>query len=81
MLLPDELMADSSLLAADERVVCRTGGSVVGVKRVPRYQVARTACSTRRPGDDDGVVPVRDLVEKPPVASAPSDLIIIGRYV
>ena len=29
----------------------------------------------------DGVVAVRDLVEKPAVADAPSDLIIIGRYV
>ena len=33
------------------------------------------------PLDGDGVVPIRDLVEKPPVDEAPSDLIIIGRYV
>ena len=33
------------------------------------------------PIDADGVVPIRDLVEKPAVDDAPSDLIIIGRYV
>jgi UTP--glucose-1-phosphate uridylyltransferase len=31
--------------------------------------------------DADGVVAVRDLVEKPSVEDAPSDLILIGRYV
>ena len=33
------------------------------------------------PVDADGVVPIGDMVEKPPVDEAPSDLIIIGRYV
>jgi UTP--glucose-1-phosphate uridylyltransferase len=30
---------------------------------------------------EDGVIPVRDLVEKPPVDEAPSNYIITGRYV
>ena len=30
---------------------------------------------------DDGVYKIRDMVEKPPFAEAPSDLAIIGRYV
>ena len=29
----------------------------------------------------DGVFQVRDLVEKPPMHEAPSDLAIIGRYI
>ena len=29
----------------------------------------------------DGVIPVKDLVEKPPVEEAPSNYIITGRYV
>jgi hypothetical protein len=33
------------------------------------------------PLDEHGVVRIRTMVEKPPVAEAPSDLIIIGRYV
>jgi UTP--glucose-1-phosphate uridylyltransferase len=33
------------------------------------------------PVDPDGVVAIGGMVEKPPVQDAPSDLIIIGRYV
>ena len=35
----------------------------------------------RADADEDGVVTVTDLVEKPPVDEAPSNLAIIGRYV
>lgn len=82
VLLPDELMGDSSLLAQMNGVCASTGGSVVGVKQVPRSEVSSYGVlDPSGPVNDDGVVPVRDLVEKPPVTSAPSDLIIIGRYV
>ena len=82
VLLPDELMGDSSLLAQMNGVCAQTGGSVVGVKQVPRSQVSSYGVlDPAGPIDDDGVISVRDLVEKPPVDSAPSDLIIIGRYV
>jgi UTP--glucose-1-phosphate uridylyltransferase len=82
VLLPDELMGDSSLLAQMNGVCASTGGSVVGLKRVPREQVSSYGV-IEPAGDmnDDGVVPVKGLVEKPPAESAPSDLIIIGRYV
>ena len=30
---------------------------------------------------EDGVYKIKDMVEKPPFAEAPSDLAIIGRYV
>ncbi len=82
VLLPDELMGDSSLLAHMNGVCASTGGSVVGAKQVPRSQVSSYGVlDPAGPIDDDGVIAVRDLVEKPPVAAAPSDLIIIGRYV
>lgn len=82
VLLPDEVMGDSSLLAQMNGVCASTGGSVVGLKQVPRSEVS--AYGVIDPAgelDDDGVVPVRDLVEKPAPDQAPSDLIIIGRYV
>lgn len=82
VLLPDEIMGSSALLAAMLDASARTGGSVVGLKRVPRDEVNRYGVIA--PAGDvgpDGVVAVTDLVEKPPVESAPSDLIIIGRYV
>ena len=82
VLLPDELMGDSSLLAQMNGVCASTGGSVVGVKQVSRDQVSSYGVlAPSGPIDDDGVIPVRDLVEKPPVADAPSEYIIIGRYV
>ena len=40
VLLPDELMGDSSLLDQMARLCESTGGSVVGLKQVPREQVS-----------------------------------------
>jgi UTP--glucose-1-phosphate uridylyltransferase len=82
VLLPDELMGDSSLLAQMNAVCTRTGGSVVALKEVPHDDVGRYGViAPTGPVDADGVVPIGDMVEKPPVDEAPSDLIIIGRYV
>ena len=82
VLLPDELMGDSSLLAQMTSVCTSTGGSVVGVKQVPRDQVSSYGVlAPSGPMDDAGVIPVADLVEKPAVEDAPSDFILIGRYV
>ncbi len=82
VLLPDELMGDSSLLAQMNGVCSRTGGSVVGVKQVPRDQVSSYGVlAPSGPIDEHGVIPVADLVEKPSVDEAPSDYILIGRYV
>ncbi|MCU1388349.1 MAG: galU, partial [Ilumatobacteraceae bacterium] len=82
VLLPDELMGTSELLAAMCDVCVSTGGSVVGLKRIPREDVSAYGVITPAGEiDADGVVAIADLVEKPAVADAPSDLIIIGRYV
>jgi len=82
VLLPDELMGDSSLLAQMNGVCASSGGSVVGVKQVPRSEVSSYGVvAPAGPIDDDGVIPVADLIEKPPAAEAPSDFILVGRYV
>jgi len=82
VLLPDELMGSSELLAAMCGVCVSSGGSVVGLKRVPREDVSSYGVITPTGDvDADGVVGISDLVEKPAVDDAPSDLIIIGRYV
>ncbi len=82
VLLPDELMGDSSLLAHMNGVCASTGGSVVAVKQVAREQVSSYGVlAPSGPIDDDGVIPVADLVEKPSVDEAPSNYILIGRYV
>lgn len=82
VMLPDELMGDSSLLDQMARLCESTGGSVVGLKRIPSEQVSSYGViepSTEL--DEAGVIGIRTMVEKPKVADAPSDLIIIGRYV
>jgi UTP--glucose-1-phosphate uridylyltransferase len=82
VLLPDELMGDSGLLAQMIDVCERTNGSVVGLKQVPAAEVSRYGVvAPVGEMDADGVVPLGDMVEKPAADDAPSDLIIIGRYV
>lgn len=82
VLLPDELMGDSALLLQMIDVCERTGGSVVGLMEVPHEQVgAYGVIHPSGPLDASGVLPIATMVEKPPIDEAPSDLIIIGRYV
>jgi UTP--glucose-1-phosphate uridylyltransferase len=82
VMLPDELMGDSSLLAQMIDVCEHTGGSVVGLMEVPPEKVSAYGVVTPAgPLDADGVLPIATMVEKPAAADAPSNLIIIGRYV
>ena len=82
VLLPDEIMGDSSLLAQMCDLSASTGGSVVGLKQVSLAEVSSYGViDPSSPLGDDGVVSIRTMVEKPAMADAPSDLIIIGRYV
>ena len=58
----------------------RTSSPVIAVMQVPREEIRHYGCIA---GEEvsRGVWRVRDLVEKPDPAGAPSDLAIIGRYV
>jgi len=57
----------------------REGGSVVALMEVPHDQISLYGCAAVSGAGD--VVSITGLVEKPPVAEAPSNLAIIGRYV
>ncbi|MFN3255616.1 MAG: UTP--glucose-1-phosphate uridylyltransferase [Ilumatobacter sp.] len=82
VLLPDELMGSSALLAQMNGVCASTGGSVVAVVEVQPHEVSSYGViDPSGPLSDDGVIPVRDLVEKPPMDEAPSNFILTGRYV
>jgi UTP--glucose-1-phosphate uridylyltransferase len=75
-------MGDSSLLAHMNGVCVSSGGSVVALKRVPLEDVgAYGVIEPLSPVDPDGVVAIGGMVEKPDPADAPSDMIIVGRYV
>jgi UTP--glucose-1-phosphate uridylyltransferase len=82
VMLPDEIMGDSTLLSQMADVAAASGGSAVGLKRVAPSEVsAYGVVETIGEVDADGVVRVRSMVEKPAMNEAPSDLILIGRYV
>ena len=60
----------------------RVQGPVLAVERVPMDEVSSYGVIEVAPGSHgDGAYEVRDLVEKPPRAEAPSNLAIIGRYI
>jgi UTP--glucose-1-phosphate uridylyltransferase len=53
---------------------------VVALKEVDRQEIRFYGCATPEPVDDN-VVRVLDIVEKPTVESATSNLAVMGRYV
>jgi UTP--glucose-1-phosphate uridylyltransferase len=59
----------------------RYGGSVVTLMEVDRDQISLYGAATVEPTGEDDVFRVTDLVEKPDPDDAPSNLVIIGRYV
>jgi UTP--glucose-1-phosphate uridylyltransferase len=59
------------------------GGSVIALMEVPPEMVSMYGVATVEPAEASGkydLVRVRDLIEKPPLEEAPSNLAIIGRY-
>ena len=81
VMLPDDVIdADPPALRQMLDVFAECGGPVLLVERVPRAAVHRYGIIAAEP-IREGVFRVTDLVEKPSVADAPSDLAIIGRYV
>ena len=80
VLLGDALVsgeAPSAAMAAISRA--HGGASVVGLERVPRERISRYGIVAGTP-EDDRVLKLTDLVEKPQPENAPSDLAIAGRY-
>jgi len=82
VLLGDDLIDERDRLLAqmiDTQV--QRGGSVIALMEVPQSQVHLYGCAAVTSTDQDDVVRVSALVEKPPVEEAPSNLAVIGRYV
>ncbi len=57
------------------------GGSIVALMEVPPDQISAYGCAAFKPTDEPDIVAVTDLVEKPETSEAPSNWIVIGRYV
>ncbi|NCX32301.1 MAG: UTP--glucose-1-phosphate uridylyltransferase, partial [Actinobacteria bacterium] len=72
VLLPDELLGDSSHLRDLITEHDSSGKAAIGLKRVPRNEVSAYGCITPQGVPDaTGRVGVRDVVEKPNVVDAP----------
>jgi len=58
----------------------RFGGSVIALMEVPNSEISRYGAAAISQTDDDDVVRVIDLVEKPSAQEAPSNFAVLGRY-
>lgn len=80
VLLPDDLILPTGVLARMAKVRAEFGGSVLCAFEVPRQQVgAYGVFDVEHTGDSD-VARVRGMVEKPAPEGAPSTLAAAGRY-
>ena len=79
--LPDEVMVGQpNCMAQMVRAYEKVGGNVVAVLEVPPSEIHRYGVVV--PGADDGkLVEIKGLVEKPPQGTAPSNLMLPGRYI
>jgi len=78
--LADELIiGETAAMQQLRQVFEQTGCSVIGLARVPREEVSRYGIVSAH--QEDGLLRLSDMVEKPAVEDAPSDLAIIGRYI
>jgi UTP--glucose-1-phosphate uridylyltransferase len=84
VLLPDDLIDDrDQLLGPMLDTYAELGGVVLALLDVPRVDISMYGSIQPAPGADlsADVIPIADLVEKPPADEAPSTLAVIGRYV
>ena len=58
-----------------------TGGSVLGCQTVPQEKVSSYGIVDGVATDDERMLKVLDMVEKPSVEEAPSQMAVLGRYV
>ncbi|MEW5425015.1 UTP--glucose-1-phosphate uridylyltransferase GalU [Amorphus sp. 3PC139-8] len=81
LLLPDVLVhSDPGCLAQMMDVYNAQGGNVIAVEEVPEDQTHQYGV-VEIEADDGDVYKVTGMVEKPPKGTAPSNLIITGRYI
>ncbi len=83
VLLGDDLMAETSHVLEDMvDASSRVGASVIALKEFPGEEISSYGCVALDPlGDDEQLVRIAGLVEKPRPDEAPSNLAIMGRYV
>jgi UTP--glucose-1-phosphate uridylyltransferase len=82
VLLGDDIIDERDpLLERMIEVQQQRGGCVIALTEVRREQISLYGCAVASATDEDDVVRVSGMVEKPAVDEAPSNLAMIGRYV
>jgi UTP--glucose-1-phosphate uridylyltransferase len=82
VLLPDDIMHEKAgILAGMLAAYERHGATVLALKTVTPEEVSAYGCAAFDDAGDDGLVRVRDVIEKPAPEEAPSNLGMMGRYV
>jgi UTP--glucose-1-phosphate uridylyltransferase len=82
VMLGDDLIgAGDDLLGRMLAARRKYGGTIVALMEVPPDEVAAYGVAAFKPTDEADIVAVTDLIEKPDASEAPSNWIIIGRYV
>jgi UTP--glucose-1-phosphate uridylyltransferase len=82
VMLGDDLVDERDpLLPRMLELQAKTGGIVVGLIEVPRDKTSLYGIATATPTDDEDIVAISAMVEKPDPEEAPSNLAVIGRYV
>jgi len=81
VILPDELMLGKpNCLAQLVQAYEKVGGNVVAALEVPDSETHKYGVI--EPGESDGqLTEIRGMIEKPPPGSAPSNLMLPGRYI
>ena len=81
VILPDDVIAaDTPCLKQMTDAYADTGGCMVAAMQVPQSKTSAYGILDVS-GDENGLVSVRGMVEKPSVEEAPSNLAVIGRYI
>lgn len=81
VLLPDVLVqAEVSCLKQMIDAYEQTGGNIIAVDQIPMEKVSSYGVIDHGPRNGN-IMPITNMVEKPPVETAPSNLKITGRYI
>ncbi|MTH97216.1 UTP--glucose-1-phosphate uridylyltransferase GalU [Roseibium sp. RKSG952] len=82
ILLPDVIVkAQKSCLAQMVEVYNETGGNVIAVEEVPEDQTDQYGIVKLAEGQSGHAQKIAGMVEKPALGTAPSNLMITGRYI
>jgi UTP--glucose-1-phosphate uridylyltransferase len=81
LILPDDLFEQQEMVLKNMMSIYQEyEGSVIAVRQVTPTEISRYGIIDGQK-KADRVYQVRDMVEKPPIEDAPSDLAIMGRYI